>query len=186
MLDNKERTLLIFKPDALKRGLVGEIISRLERTGLKLICIEQRRPSPELLEQHYADDPIWIENLGEKTKEFFTGQNLGREADSMFKVRFGTSETFELGKIIRRLLIDFMLEGDVIVSIWEGSLAVSVMRKVVGNTVPVNAAPGTIRGDLSNSSPLQLLLDGRCIENLVHASGTREEADREIALWFKE
>lgn len=182
--DFVEKTLIIFKPDSIKRNLLGEIITRFEKTGLEIKEIKLVYPDREIMEKHYSDDINWITNLGEKTLDFFKETNQFEQYLASINEMFGTKDPVELGMAIRVLLIEFMLESPLIVSIWEGSFACSKARKIIGNTIPLNALPGTIRGDYSSDSPISLLTEGRCIYNLVHASGDAIEAEREINIWF--
>lgn len=123
------------KPDAVERGLVGEIVARLERKGLTLVAAELRTVEVALAEEHYA----------EHAEKPFFGE-----------------------------LVGFITSGSTLVLVLEGEDAVRVTRATIGATNPVDAAPGTIRGDLALAMP----------DNLVHGSDSPETAEREIALWF--
>jgi nucleoside-diphosphate kinase len=130
-----ERTLVILKPDAVQRGLTGEIIGRLERRGLKIVGLDMRTIERDVAARHYAEH---------EGKPFYAG------------------------------LIDYITSGPVVLMVLEGPNAVSVTRSTIGKTNPVEAAPGTIRGDLG-------LMTGR---NLIHGSDATESAEREIGLFF--
>lgn len=130
------RTLVIAKPDAVERGLSGEIIGRLERKGLRLVAAELRTLTPEVARQHYA------------------------EHDG--KPFFGELVTF----ITRSAVLVLVVEGP--------DDTFKVVRNLMGATNPVDAAPGTIRGDLATEMG----------ENLVHGSDSTESAAREIELFF--
>lgn len=176
----KERTLVLIKPDGVERGLVGEIISRFERAGLKIVGLGIVKPSRKLIDKHYPKTKEWIENLGNnllKTAEEF---NLKVDLKKDYKV----NNTYELGLKIREWLINFLSSGPVVKMVLEGPHAVKVVRKLVGKTVPFLAEPGTIRGDYSIDSPILANLEERPIKNLIHASGSLEEAEYEINLWF--
>ena len=130
------RTLVIAKPDAVERGLSGEIISRLERKGLRLVAAELRTLTAEVAQAHYAEHD---------GKPFF-GE-----------------------------LVTFITRSPVLVMVVEGpDDTFKVVRNLMGATNPVDAAPGTIRGDLAIEMG----------ENLVHGSDSNESAEREIALFF--
>jgi nucleoside-diphosphate kinase len=131
-----ERTLVILKPDAVQRGLSGEIIGRLEQRGLKIVGLDMRVIDREVAGRHYAEH---------EGKHFYAG------------------------------LIDYITSGPVVVMVLEGPNAVAVTRSTMGKTNPVDAAPGTIRGDLG-------LMTGR---NLIHGSDATESAEREIGLFFE-
>ncbi|MFL5758784.1 MAG: nucleoside-diphosphate kinase [Thermomicrobiales bacterium] len=130
-----ERTLVIVKPDGVQRGLIGEVIGRLERRGLKIVAMDLRQIDRALAEQHYAEH---------QGKGFYEG------------------------------LVSYITSGAVVTIVLEGSDAIAVTRATIGATRPLEAAPGTIRGDLG-------LTVGR---NLIHGSDGPESAAREIALFF--
>jgi nucleoside-diphosphate kinase len=130
-----EQTLILVKPDAMERGLAGEILARFERRGLTVRAARLLTVSRELAEQHYA----------EHSEKPFFGE-----------------------------LVGFITSGSTLALVLEGEDAVRVTRTTIGATNPVDAAPGTIRGDLARAMP----------DNLVHGSDSPETAAREIALWF--
>jgi nucleoside-diphosphate kinase len=171
-IDQMEKTLIIFKPDALKRSLVGEILSRFERTGLKIAAAKMLIPDLDLLTKHYPDDLVPI--VGGKTKKDWDAAGLDYKE---------TAE--EIGRMIVDATREFMKSGPVIAMVLEGGHAVEVVRKLVGSTGPKDSAPGTIRGDFAHLSLGRASLAGKGAANLLHASGTVEEANQEIALWFK-
>jgi nucleoside-diphosphate kinase len=167
-----ERTLVVLKPDAVQRGLIGEIISRFEKIGLKIVAMKMMVPSEELVTTHYSDDLIPI--VGNKTKQDW--DNYGVEY---------TDSAEEIGTMIVKATRDFMRSGPVLAMILEGGHAVEVVRKLVGSTGPKDSAPGTIRGDYAHLSLGRASIQKKGAANLVHASGNLEEANQEIALWFK-
>ncbi|MDR5682412.1 MAG: nucleoside-diphosphate kinase [Armatimonadota bacterium] len=173
-----ERTLVVVKPDGVQRGLVGEILGRLERSGLKIVGLKMLTASRDLLERHYPDDDGFLRTIGGKTKEAFDAYGLD------LRERMGTDDLREVGARVRGWLVDFMSSAPVVAAVVEGVHAVSVVRKLVGATLPVFAEPGTVRGDFAVDSPTLANLEGRPVRNLVHASGTLEEARFEIELWF--
>lgn len=148
-----ERTLVVFKPDAVQRGIVGDILSRFERVGLKIIATKMVSPSKEHYYKHYEDIGKMITRRGE---EAFT-ENL-----------------------------DYMVQGPVIAMMFEGVEAVALVRKIVGPTEPKTADMGTIRGDFSHMSFGYSNSKRIGIPNLIHASGSKEDAQQEIKHWFKE
>ncbi|MDR7589711.1 MAG: nucleoside-diphosphate kinase [Armatimonadota bacterium] len=176
----RERTLVLVKPDGVQRGLVGEILARFERAGLKLVALKMVRAPRELLERHYPADETFLRTIGGKTKEAFEAYGLD------VRERMGTEDPVEVGRRVREWLVDFMASGPVVAAVVEGVHAVSAVRKLVGQTLPVFAGPGTIRGDWSTDSPTLANLEQRPVRNLVHASGTLEEAEYEVRLWFRE
>ena len=130
-----QRTLVLAKPDAVQRGLIGEIIGRFERKGLKVVGLRLLAVPRAMAEEHYAV------HAG---KHFYDG------------------------------LVDFITSGPVAAIALEGPDAIAVVRKMVGKTMPNEAEPGTIRGDLGVSG----------LRNLIHASDAPETAEAEIGLWF--
>jgi nucleoside-diphosphate kinase len=173
-----ERTLVFLKPDGVQRGLTGEVLGRFERAGLKVIGLKMLRASPALLERHYPSDETFMRTLGGKTREAFEAAGLD------VRRGVGTDDPLAIGRQVRQWLIDFVASAPVVAFILEGTHAVTVTRKLVGDTLPFRAAPGTIRGDFSADSPTAANLQRRPVRNVVHASGSVEEATLEIGLWF--
>ena len=174
----QEKTLVLIKPDAVKRGLVGEILKRFESRGLKIVALKMVQGAPKDFDKHYPKDRAWTINLGTRTVETYKKYNYSLEND------FGTRDALKIGKIFRNWLIDFMSSGPVIKVLIEGVHAIDVVRKIIGDTQPHFALAGTIRGDFSVESAGSANKDRRAIYNLIHASGNREEARNEIMLWF--
>ncbi len=175
----KERTLVFLKPDGVQRGLVGEVVGRFERAGLKVVGMKMLWPDRLLLDRHYPKDEGFLKAIGGKTKEAFAGYGLDVKKEA------GTDDALEIGRQVRGWLIDYVSSGPVVACVLEGIHAVSVVRKLVGDTLPYRAAPGTIRGDFSVDSPTVANLMKRPVRNLIHASGSVEEASMEIPLWFR-
>lgn len=173
-----ERTLVFLKPDGVQRGLVGEVIRRFERAGLRIAGLKMVRASRALLDRHYPSDEGFLRTIGGKTREAFEAAGLDVRRET------GTDDPVVIGRQVRQWLIEFVASAPVVAFVLEGTHAVAVTRKLVGDTLPFRAAPGTIRGDLSADSPTVANLQKRPVRNLVHASGTAEEAAAEISLWF--
>ncbi len=131
----REKTLIILKPDAVARGLLGEVTSRLEKTGLKLMGCKMIHLTKDILEEHYA-------HLVDKP--FFPD------------------------------IVKYMQSAAVLLQVWDGVDAARIVRKIVGSTDPAVAAPGTIRGDYSLN----------IARNIIHASETAEEGEKEVARFF--
>jgi nucleoside-diphosphate kinase len=177
---SEEKTLFLIKPDAVKRGIVGEILQRLEKVGLKIVAAKLTTPDNELASNHYpAADLSWLESLGKRSIE--DCQKYGIDT----KEGLGTSNPIEIGKLIVVWNMDYLKSGPVFAFVFQGFNAVERLRSIVGNTIPVKANPGTIRGDYSLDSAISANIEKRSIHNIVHASGTVDEAKREIDLWFK-
>jgi nucleoside-diphosphate kinase len=132
-----ERTLVLIKPDAVQRGLAGEILGRFERRGLVMRAAKFLTVDRELAEQHYA----------EHTEKPFFGE-----------------------------LVDFITRGPLVAMVLEGTSAVEAARQVIGATNPIEAAPGSIRGDFATEITF----------NLVHGSDSGDSAKREIGIFFPE
>jgi nucleoside-diphosphate kinase len=173
-----ERTLVFLKPDGVQRGLIGEALRRFERAGLKVVGMKMVRAEASLLARHYPNDENFLRTIGGKTKEAFEAAGLD------VRNEVGTDDLTAIGRQVRGWLIDFIASAPVAAFVLEGTHAVSVVRKIVGDTLPFRAATGTIRGDFSVDSPTVANLQKRPVRNLIHASGTVDEADAEIALWF--
>ena len=173
-----EKTLVLIKPDAFKRGLVGEIISRFERVGLRLEETKIVNATAEIVGKHYPDDKNWIRSVGKKTVDAHKKYNLNIAKD------LGTDDTLEVGTLVRKWLIQQITSGPIIAIILSGNHAIEVVRKIIGDTIPLFAELGSIRGDFSIDSPDLSIKERRALQNLVHASSSIEEAKREISLWF--
>ncbi len=170
-----ERTLVIIKPDGVQRTLIGEVIKRYERTGLKLVGIKMLVPTPEMIEKHYTLDPNWRRITGEKTIASYEKKGL----------KPPSTDPLEITARILANLKKYMTSGPVIAMVWQGAHAVPVVRKITGGTEPLTSDIGTIRGDFVLDSYQMSDGDGRSVRNLIHASGTVPEAELEIAHWFK-
>ena len=170
---SKERTLVIIKPDGVQRSLIGEIIRRFERTGLKLVALKMFVPKEEQCWEHYNKDEEWFERKGKVI------------VDDRKKAGVTIDKTaMDYGKEIIQQLADFMTSGPVVGMIVQGNQAVNIVTKTVGTTEPMTSDMGTIRGDLTNDSYALAGVDGRAVRNLIHCSDKPEEAEREIKIWF--
>ncbi len=141
-----ERTLVLLKPDAVERGIMGQIISRFEQAGLKMAGMKM----------------VWVDKN-------FSQKHYSAHLDKHFY----------------KYLEEFIISGPVVAMAVEGLHAVEIVRKIVGGTEPKTAAPGTIRGDFAVHSYEYTDKKKMSIKNLIHASGTKEEAKKEVDLWFK-
>jgi nucleoside-diphosphate kinase len=171
-----ERTLVIIKPDGVQRMLVGDIIHRLERIGLKIVASKMLVATPAQIEAHYTLDPEWRMKTGVKSIKGYTDKGLKPPSTDPMKVV----------AIVLKNLIKYMSSGPVIAMVWEGAHAVEIVRKLVGSTEPLSSDVGTIRGDYMLDSYRLSDHNERAIYNLIHASGSAKEANDEIKHWFKE
>ncbi len=170
----KERTLVIIKPDGTQRGLIGEIIGRFERTGLKMTAMKMIVATPEQCWTHYNKDDAWFIKKGTGIAENLKANGLPVE-----------KEAIDYGKEIILNLVKFMTSGPAIAMILEGNKAVGIVTKLVGTTEPLTSDVGTIRGDLTLDSYEITSVDNRAVRNLIHCSDAPEAAEREIKIWFK-
>lgn len=174
-----ERTFCMIKPDGVKRALVGDIIHRFEKAGLKIVAIKMFVPTAEQVRAHYPmSDEAWVARLGEKSLSSF--DNLDAEAGDVL----GTTDKAVIGRGVAESLVQFMTSGPVVAMVIEGIQAVDMVRKLCGHTLPFKADVGTIRGDYSVDSPAVANVEMRAIHNLIHASETPQEAANELNLWF--
>lgn len=176
-----ERTFCMIKPDGVKRGLIGDIISRMERAGLKVVAMKMIRATEDQVRAHYPmSDEAWIKRLGEKSMSAFD------ELDADPKDVLGSDDHEKIGREVAESLVGFMTSGPVVCMVVEGVQAINMIRKLAGHTLPFKADVGTIRGDYSVDSPAIANAEKRSIHNLFHASENSEEASNEIKLWFGE
>lgn len=148
-----EKTLIILKPDAVKRGICGEILSRFEKAGLKVVGTKMLKPDYDQFFHHYENISKMVSRRGQ--------------------------EAFDV-------TLAMMQEGPVIAYVLEGISAVSLVRKMVGDTEPQKALPGTIRGDYAHMGFDYANKQGIGVPNLIHASGNLAEAEEEVSHWFSE
>ena len=175
--DNKqEQTLVIVKPDGVQRGLIGEVIKRYETCGLKLVALKILIPTKELALKHYSTDPDWAFKSGTKAFESYKSKGLTPPGN----------DPTEFAETIRKKVANFMSSGPVVAMVWQGMEAVAVVRKITGSTEPLTSAPGTIRGDYTIDSYSASDLDDRAVRNIIHSSGSVDEALKEIPIWFEE
>lgn len=175
-----ERTYCMIKPDGVMRGLAGDIIHRFEKVGLKIVAMKMMVPTEAQVKAHYPmSDEAWVHRLGEKSVSGFDNLDV-----TPLEV-FGTDDRDMLGREVVEGLVHYMTSGPVIAMVIEGIQAIDMVRKLCGSTLPFKADVGTIRGDYSVDSPSVANAEKRSIHNLVHASENSQEAEAEIALWFK-
>ncbi len=172
---HQERTFVILKPDTVQRSLIGEVISRFERTGLKFVAVKMFVPDKERLMVHYNKNDEWFLRKGNRIIEDLTKQGLPIEKDAM-----------AYGRAIIDTIVDYMTAAPVIAMVLEGNQAVAVVTKLVGTTEPSTSDVGTIRGDYTVDSYGHSSYENRAVRNLIHCSESPEEAEREIKVWFTE
>ncbi len=174
-----EQTLVVIKPDGVIRGLSGEILRRFEQAGLKIVAIRMCQVDKPLAEKHYPADRVELwEGIGKKSLEHYHEMRMDA------KKLLGTDNPKEIGRLVRVWLLDYITSGPVLAVVLEGPHVVELVRKMTGHTLPLKSAPGTIRGDFSFDSSYLANTGKRAVKNLLHASGSLEEAKYEIPLWF--
>jgi nucleoside-diphosphate kinase len=171
----EERTLVVIKPDGVQRSLVGEIIRRFERMGLKIVGIKMLVPTSQFVEAHYTLDPSWKKSVGEKSIKAYEAKGQKHPIGK---------DPIEVADFVLAKLKKYIMSGPVVAMALEGAHAASIVRKVVGSTEPLSSDVGTIRGDFVLDSYQMSDADDRAVRNLIHASGSKEEAEREIPHWF--
>lgn len=170
----KERTFVAIKHDGVQRALIGEIIQRIERTGLKIIGLKMFLPPMDKVVEHYSKDDAWCIKVGERTIE-----GLKKEGQPVEKT------ALEYGKDVLTALYKYFTLGPIVGMVVEGNSSVAIVKKLVGGTEPTTSDVGTIRGDLTVDSYEISNVDGRAVRNLIHCTDKPEEALREINIWFK-
>ncbi len=174
-LPHQERSLVLLKPDTVQRSLVGEVIKRFERVGLKISAMKMIFATEEQLFDHYNKDEAWFQRKGEGVVKDMEANNLPVE-----------KEPIEYGRDIIRNTVRYMREAPIVALVMEGNQAVAVVTKLVGTTEPATSDVGTVRGDYTLDSYSHAALENRGVRNLVHQSESPEEAEREIKIWFNE
>ena len=175
-MDTKtEQSLVIIKPDGVQRSLIGEIIKRYERVGLKMVALKMVIPSEAQAKAHYmVGGEEWLTNVGEKAAAAYAKKGE--------KSPYATPR--ENGLAILAANTKYLASGPVIAMVWQGHQAIGLIRKITGSTEPLSSDVGTIRGDFTLDSYQLADTGDRSIRNLIHASGEVEEAKKEMAIWF--
>ena len=118
----KERSLVVIKPDGIQRSLIGEIIKRYERSGLKLTGLKMTVPNEEFIRKHYTIDPEWFVKTGTKTIESYRKKGKTPPSEDPLKIT----------EIVLNNLVKFMTSGPVIAMVWQGVHAVGIVKKITG------------------------------------------------------
>ncbi len=176
-MTEEEKTLVLIKPDGVKRGLVGEILSRIEKRGLKIVSLEMVWARREQADRHYPKSREWIERIGRKTVENYEKYGLD------LKKELNLEDPYEIGQVVRSWLLDYMISGPMVKAVVSGNHAIDMVRKLAGDTMPAQAQMGTIRGDFSIDDAARANREKRSIRNIIHASENPEEAKNELDLW---
>lgn len=168
-----EKTLVLLKPDTIQRALVGEVIARFERKGLKIVAMKMVQPTEKMAKDHY----FWSDE--EKT----ASGNRTIEALSSKGIKI-TKSAIQYAEDVQRRLYKYLQAGPIVAMIIEGAHAIEHVRKVVGHGNPLSSDVGSIRADYTIDSYVFADEADRAARNLIHASGNVSEAEREIKVWF--
>lgn len=172
----EERTLILFKPDVLQRQIVGEILSRFERKGFKIVAMKMLNATKEQVGEHYEDNDAYSIETGEKAK--LGAISRGQDVSDW--------NSLEWGRTIRKRNIAYLTCGPILAMVLEGPGVVKGVRKILGSTSPADGDVGTIRDDYSFDNYALADVISRSVRTLLHASDSPESAQREIKIWFKE
>lgn len=176
----KQKALIIIKPDAVQRGLLGKIITRFEQVGLKIIGLKFIWATEKQIVAQYPETDAWFKKVGERTLTNYAKKGLD------VKKVFNTDDAIQIGRTVKKWLITYFHESPVLIMVLESYDCIEICRKLSGNTIPVLAAPGTIRGDFSHDTIDLANEQNRPLRNIIHASDTVEDGEKEIRVWFKE
>jgi len=171
-----ERTLILIKPDVIQRQIVGEILSRFERKGFKIVGMKMVNATKEQIQDHYTDEESYLIETGEKAKKGAIAR--GEDVSNW--------NSLERGKIIRKNNVVYLTCGPIIAMVLEGHGVVAGVRKILGSASPADGDVGTIRDDYSFDTYVLADYISRATRTMLHASDSPENAEREIKIWFKE
>ncbi len=175
-----EQTFILIKPEGIARNLIGQVLTRFERAGIKIIGMKMiPEPSKNLVGRHYPDSVEWLRVVGQKTLKTYSELGEGALA------KLGTEDPVKIGRHVREWLIEYISAGPVLGIVLQGNHVVENAKRMVGPTIPLHADVGTIRGDFSIDSPDLANAMHRPVGNVVHVSGSIGEAKKEIRLWFR-
>lgn len=175
---NKQRALIIIKPDGVQRGLIGRIITRFEQVGLKIIGLKFIWAAEKQIIAQYPETDAWFKKVGERTLTNYAKKGLDA------KKVFDTDDAIQIGRTVKKWLIKYFQESPVFIMALESYDCIEICRKLSGNTIPVLANPGTIRGDFSHDTIDLANEQNRPLRNIIHASDTVEDGEKEVNLWF--
>lgn len=174
----KQKALLIIKPDGVQRGLCGAVLKRFEKVGLTVTGLKFITADEATVKAHYPENEVWFGKVGQRTLSNYAKKGLNATGV------FGTEDAVEIGKKVKQWLIDYFQESPVLVAAVEGYDAIEIVRKISGNTIPLLAAPGTVRGDYSHDTIDLANEQARPLRNIIHASDSVEDGEKEVNLWF--
>ena len=174
----KQKALLIIKPDGVQRGLLGKIVNRFEQVGLKIIGLKFEMADEKKVIAHYPETDAWFKKVGERTLTNYAKKGLD------VKKIFNTDDAIQIGRTVKKWLVTYFQESPVFIMALESYDCIEICRKLSGNTIPVLANPGTIRGDFSHDTIDLANEQNRPLRNIIHASDAVEDGEKEIKVWF--
>lgn len=177
-----EKSLVILKPDTIERKLIGIMIQRFESAGLSILATKVSTPTDEQIDRHYQiDNDDYCCSIGCKSAKL----NVMSVTEAI-EQGHDANALINMGRTVLGWNRNYMKRKPLFIIIIQGNSAISRIRNIIGSTNPPNASPGTIRFEYGMDSIEQANSEKRGAENLVHASGSQEEAEREISIWFPE
>ena len=176
----KQRALIIIKPDGVQRGLLGKIVNRFEQVGLKIIGLKFEMADEKKVITHYPETDAWFKKVGGRTLTNYAKKGLD------VKKIFNTDDPIQIGRTVKKWLVTYFQESPVLIMALESYDCIEIVRKLSGNTIPVLANPGTIRGDFSHDTIDLANEQNRPLRNIIHASDTVEDGEKEVKVWFKD
>ena len=176
----KQRALIIIKPDGVQRGLLGKIVNRFEQVGLKIIGLKFEMSDEKKVITHYPETDAWFKKVGGRTLTNYAKKGLD------VKKIFNTDDPIQIGRTVKKWLVTYFQESPVLIMALESYDCIEIVRKLSGNTIPVLANPGTIRGDFSHDTIDLANEQNRPLRNIIHASDTVEDGEKEVKVWFKD
>lgn len=168
-----ERSLVILKPDAVVRHLVGEILQRFERKGLKIMAMKLVHPTPEQVAEHYEANEDWYLSTGQRTYDGYVSRGITPDLTPR-----------EIGLKTRGKLMNYLGAGPVVVMVLQGAHVIETVRKLRGATSPLAAEVGTIGFDYTLESYQTADAGDWAVRNIIHGSDAPEAAERETKIWF--
>jgi len=172
----EQETLVLIKPDGVQKNIMGAVIDRFEKAGLRIAELRMLHADDKIAEMHYPVTKEWAENLTDKTRKSYEKRGVKPPAE--------TFDAMAYGKLIQSWLKEFLMSGKIVAMVVSGDDAVEKVRELMGPTEPKSAPKGTIRGDFGDDSYAKADAEKRVIRNLMHASDSVETASTEIKLWF--
>ncbi len=167
-----ERTLVLVKPDGVEKKVIGAVIDRFERSGLRIVALKMLVAGKGQVGRHYVLERKWYENAWSNTKNAYDKKGIKMKETPL-----------QFGKRIRNALIEGLMEGPIVAMVVEGNDAIAKVRKIAGATSPDRAEKGTIRNMYSKDSYEKADKENRAVRNIIHASDGKT-ATREIKVWF--